>query len=64
MSFRPYSEAAKVDQILERLAQTEPPSEENLAEWTLFHRTIQSSLNIIERKLEQVVEQKRAKEAG
>lgn len=54
MSFQPYQEAEKVDKLINRLNAENPPTKENLGAWTLYHRTIQSTLNLIEKKLQQV----------
>ena len=45
--FKPYKEAEKVDRLINRVAKSHPPSKDNLNLWTLYHRTIQSTLTLM-----------------
>lgn len=55
--FDPYGEADRVDRLINELLKEHSPTQTNLAIWTLYHRTVQSTLNLIEKKLEQVAKE-------
>ena len=52
--FKPYVEAERFDKRLEKLEKRFPISKDNLHSWTLFHRTVQSTLMLLEKALEKV----------
>ena len=54
VKFRPYVEAARFDKRLEKLEKQFPITKDNLHSWTLFHRTVQSTLTLLEKALEKV----------
>jgi len=54
--FKPYVEAEKVDKLINKLASKHPVTKENLNLWTLYHRTIQSTLTLMEKELEKVAD--------
>lgn len=64
MSFQPTEEARKVDELLDKLLREHPPNPENLAAWTMYHRTVLSRLNQLDRTLEVIVEEKKEREAS
>jgi len=52
--FKPYVEADRFDKKLEKLEERYPIAKDNLHSWTLFHRTLQSTLILLEKQLEKV----------
>jgi len=56
--FLPYQEAEKVDKLINGVARNYPVTKENLNLWTLYHRTIQSTLTLMEKELERVAAEK------
>ena len=50
--FKPYVEAERFDKRLAKLEKRFPITKDNIHSWTLFHRTVQSTLIIIEKQLE------------
>jgi len=52
--FKPYLEAERFDKKLGKLEDRYPITKDNIHSWTLFHRTVQSTLMIIEKQLEKV----------
>ena len=52
--FNPYQEADKVDRLINELDGKHPMTQDNLNLWTLYHRTIQSTLTLMEKKMEKV----------
>ena len=54
IEFKPYVEAARIDKKLEQVEKRFPITKDNLHLWTLFHRTVQSTLMLIEKQLEKV----------
>jgi len=51
---KPYKEAEKFDKVLERVEKRFPITKDNLHSWTLFHRTVQSTLTLLEKQLEKI----------
>ena len=52
--FKPYVEAARMDRKLEQVEKQFPITKDNIHLWTLFHRTVQSTLSLLEKQLEKV----------
>jgi len=52
--FKPYVEAERFDKRLAKLEERFPITKDNIHSWTLFHRTVSSTLIIIEKQLEKV----------
>jgi len=52
--FKPYKKAEEIDKKLKKLLDEHPITKDNLNLWTLYHRTVQSSLTILERQIEKV----------
>ena len=52
--FKPYVEAERFDKKLEKLEECYPIAKDNLHSWTLFHRTVSSTLILLEKQLEKV----------
>lgn len=52
--FKPYEEAEGFDKKLEKIEKDFPITKDNLHSWTLFHRTVQSTLTLLEKQLEKV----------
>jgi len=42
-----YEEAFKVDSLINKLAEEQPPTKENAREWLAFTRTVISTLHIL-----------------
>jgi len=54
-TFDPYQEAEEVDKKLNKLQEEHPITEDNINVWTLYHRTVQSSLILLEQRIERAV---------
>jgi len=52
--FKPYKEAEELDKKLNRLLEKHPITKDNINVWTLYHRTVQSSLTLLEHHIEKV----------
>jgi len=52
--FDPYEKAEELDAKINKMLEEHPITEENVNVWTIFQRTIQSSLTIIERRIEKI----------
>jgi len=52
--FSPYKKADEVEKKINKMLDQHPITKENIHLWTIFHRTVQSGLTIIERKIEKV----------
>jgi hypothetical protein len=42
-----YDEAEKINRVLDKTLRDHPPTAENLPEWRLYQRTVQSSLTLL-----------------
>jgi len=52
--FSPYKKADEVEKKINKMLEKHPITKENIHLWTIFHRTVQSGLILIERKIEKV----------
>jgi len=50
----PYKEAEEVEKKLNKLLKEHPVKKDNLNVWTIYHRTVQSRLTLLERHIEMV----------
>jgi len=52
--FNPYKKADEVEKKINKMLKEHEITQENIHLWTIFHRTVQSGLTLIERRIEKV----------